>query len=315
MNLTLEKYLSSYLKYLRYVFVIMYSLLHQALTAQNFPLKGNERWAYLERYSGNISNPVSTEFYSFFELGNKKIQSDTSWYDVMSFGINIYNKQGDPSSDTLFVDKKLEGHLAVIGNVWLFKKKDSSKVISIFDFDKDVGSAFFVNAFCNVEKIETLYERKKWAMQTDFISIKTEVIEGIGFRYSNFFEPKCMQCSSSDCFNQKKLLCFFQNDTMLNFYDCNLANEMYDLFEKRITTSIDHKKDQIQIYPYTFINELYVNNFDGKIIIQDLSGKQVFKAYVHNGERIPIDITATGIYIYNLVKNNIVVKAGKLIKI
>ena len=204
------------------------------LSAQNFPLQGNETWVY-NRKETSVNPPggCTIDTWRFYELQGDTLLDGTKWFKLFNASyIEIYCTF--PSSHTeSFIVPHPSGFLRDSADVWLYRLNGNTPPEVLFSFGLSVGQKFFPNESCLVDQISTTNTTPPRRIESQWSpsgnGLATKVIEGVGAVHS-FFSPDCYSCFSSDCITAINLKCFKQNgvEVPLNlFQDCAKSEMIY----------------------------------------------------------------------------------------
>lgn len=200
------------------------------LYAQNFPLQGNEQWAYNQwRTVPNPPGGCTIDTWKFYELKGDTMLNGVKWYRMFqAFYTEIYCTYPTSHSES-FGAPAPNGFLRDSADVWLYRDAASAVPRVLFSFGSAIGEPLFPGATCLVEEVSATNStppRRIVAQVAPFGNgLATRLVEGIGSVYSFFF-PECYSCFSSECQFAVNLKCFKQNGVEI-IQNCGQSDMIY----------------------------------------------------------------------------------------
>lgn len=200
------------------------------LSAQNFPLQGNEQWAYYQYQTfANPPGGCTIDTWKFYELKGDTILNGVKWYRMFQASFTEINCTYPTSHSESFGVPVQSGFLRDSADVWLYRDSESAVPRVLFSFGLAIGEPLFPNATCLVEQISatntTPPRRIVAQVPPSNNGIATRLVEGIGSTYSFFF-PECYSCYSSECQFAVNLKCFRQNGVEV-IQNCGQSDMIY----------------------------------------------------------------------------------------
>ncbi len=204
------------------------------LPAQNFPLQGNEKWAYNQWQTASIPPGGCTiDTWRFYELNGDTLLNGAKWFRLFqAVYVEIYCTFPSSHSES-FVAPTANGFLRDSADVWLYRDSASASPKILFSFGLQTGENFFPNDVCLVEQISetnAIPPRRIESQIPPFGNgLATKLIEGVGSVHS-FFLPACFSCYSSECQFAINLKCFKQDSVEIPlgiFQECVKSETIY----------------------------------------------------------------------------------------
>ncbi|MBL7826439.1 MAG: T9SS type A sorting domain-containing protein [Saprospiraceae bacterium] len=297
-----------------YFSIWLFLSLTMHLSAQNFPLKGNERWVYNQYQTANIPPGGCTiDTWKYYELKGDTMLAGIKWHRLfVSSYTEIYCTSPSSHSES-FVAPAPDGLLRDSADVWMYRANPGAPTELLYAFGLGVGDLFFQDETCLVEEVSTtntMPARRITAQTPPFSNgLATQVIEGVGSIYS-FFYPLCFSCFSVDCLHAINLKCFKQDgvETSIGiFQDCAKADVNYqkilDYFNQSPTQEAPGSQTiRLQLSPNPAFEKLQLaypwEEFGAafRVEIIDQSGKFIFSQTYTAAPELDISTWNKGLY-------------------
>jgi hypothetical protein len=303
------------------------------LFAQNFPLQGNEKWAYNQYQTAYIGPGGCTiDTWRFFELQGDTLLGGEKWFRLFeAFYVESYCTYPSTHNES-FITPKPRGFLRDSADIWLYRVSGADTVSVLFSFKHEVGDQFFANQNCQVDEISETSSTPPRRIESQTVpsynGLATKLIEGVGVLHSFFF-PSCYTCYSSECQFAINLKCFKQNGIGIpvsSNMDCVRSDTIYQkILDQQNNTSTEEttalcgKKmvllpnpafDKVKI---GFSGEAYPS--ESQVEIFDLTGRRCFAQNLFSSLEIDVTAWPPGIYmVRSLDLKSGQVTFGRLVK-
>jgi hypothetical protein len=271
--------------------------------------------------------------YSFFSYGQAFVSEKNMWFD--SYGLRHTFSQDSFLVDSKYYRKELisdqefgnnfqnsDRYYRQQGQIVYYKPQTLNPERLLYNFSLIKGDTFYLKSssfnpfFMTVLKVDSVIlldgsPRKRIKVLCDKSSRVTfDWIEGLGGVIQT--DSPCVLDGGG-----AGMTCFYTNNQhIFKTYELWLKDE--NCFFKTATKEIQN--DQIEIFPnpandYLNLHLKEVQISNGYLMIYDALGKSWKKSVITDGEnKIDLISLPYGIYFYNIVSDNFISKAGKIIK-
>ena len=226
-----------------------------------------------------------------------------------------------------FIDSHYMGAIRENNYNWLFIPRYDNTEFLLYNFNTTVGDSVTVYAY------KDLYNFEQGLSPTQFklgVFLIDSILIGNNYRkritlkdHNNYTERWIQGIGSTDglfyacshfCFDcGNLLLCIKQNDSILyyNNYYFDACNDDLDIEDKQNT-------NEINVYP-TIINngdKIFIKcneNQNLSLNVFDNLGRVILKKNIFSNQNNSVDIPFTGIFIYNIISEDKIIKTGKIL--